>query len=103
MYTLFKKMKFCLNFWICLNFLDLFEHEFDYTYSNTSSLFRSGSRSDTSSSRDTLFYCYCLAPSSRQPLAMFRWWNNGGWHRSNFDMLIKQANGTLALGVVVVR
>jgi len=63
----------------------------------------SGSRSDTSSSRDTLFYCYCLAPSSRQPLAMFRWWNNGGWHRSNFDMLIKQANGTLALGVVVVR
>lgn len=63
----------------------------------------SGSRSDTSSSRDTLFYCYCLAPSSRQPLAMFRWWNNGGWHRANFDMLIKQANGTLALGVVVVR
>ncbi|KAL5269379.1 hypothetical protein ACHWQZ_G003017 [Mnemiopsis leidyi] len=59
--------------------------------------------SSSGSGKDTLFYCYCLSPSSRQPLALFRWWNSGGWHRTNFDMLIKQANGTLALGVIVVR
>ena len=59
--------------------------------------------SSSGSGKDTLFYCYCLSPSTRQPLALFRWWNSGGWHRTNFDMLIKQANGTLALGVIVVR
>lgn len=59
--------------------------------------------SSSGGGKDTLFYCYCLSPSTRQPLALFRWWNSGGWHRTNFDMLIKQASGTLALGVIVVR